>query len=129
MHQSNENWHEEWRRSEEAERLAFNDWCKSEEAQQLAAKKLQTDSFDGVYIGVSNVNDDLPEQPCAESAIQAVQFERNVSVKTLFVDVHNKSEGFEYNAKNVEMFLICQKEILCRAYGNSVPNNAYISCY
>lgn len=29
MHQSNENWHEEWLKSEEAERLAFNDWCKS----------------------------------------------------------------------------------------------------
>ncbi len=114
---------------EEDERLAFNDWCKSEEAQQLAAKKWQTDSFDGVYIGVSNVNDDLPEQSCAESAIQAVQSERNISVNTLFVDVHNKLEGFEYDAKNVEMFLICQKEILCRAYGNSVPNNAYISCY
>lgn len=34
---------------EEDERLAFNDWCKSEEAQKLAAKKWQTDSFDGVY--------------------------------------------------------------------------------
>ena len=115
--------------SKDKELLAFNEWCKSEEAQQLAAKKWQTDSFDSVYIGVSNVNDDLPEQSYTESVIQAVQFERNVSVKTLFIDVHNKSEGFEYNAKNVEMFLICQKEILCRAYNNFVPSNAYISCY
>ena len=41
--------------------------------QQLAAKQWQTDSFEGVYIGVSNVNDDLPEPSCTESAIQAVQ--------------------------------------------------------
>jgi len=120
---------EEWRNNEEAQRLAFNDWCQSEEAQQLAAKKWQTERVDGVYIAVSNVNDALPTQLCTEAAIHAVQDERNVLVETLFLDLHNKLENFEYDIKNVEMFLKCQDEILCRAYGNSVPNSAFISCY
>ncbi|HHY0432777.1 TPA: hypothetical protein ACVU44_004748, partial [Vibrio parahaemolyticus] len=89
--------YEQWRKSEEAERLAFNDWCKSGEAQQLAAKKWQTERFDGVYIAVSNVDDELPEQSRTEASIQAVQNERNVSVESLFLDIHNKSEGFEYS--------------------------------
>lgn len=129
MNQSNENWHEEWLKSEEAERLAFNDWCKSEEAQKLAAKKWQTERFGGVYIAVSNVDDALPEQNCTEGAIQAVQNERNVSVESLFLDIHNKSEGFEYSIENVEMFLKCQREILSRAYGGVVPKSAFVSCY
>ncbi|MFA0726536.1 hypothetical protein [Vibrio sp. 10N.222.48.A4] len=121
--------HEEWRKSREAERLAFNDWCKSEEAQQLAAKQWQTERFEGVYIAVSNIDDDLPEQSRTEAAIQAVQNEQNVSVESVFLDLHNKSEGFEYSVENVETFLKCQKEILSRAFGDSVPNSAFVSCY
>lgn len=120
--------YEEWRKSQQAERLEFNDWCGSEEAKKLAAKKWQTERFDGVYIAVSNVDDDLPEQACMEAAIQAVQDERNVSVESLFLDLHNKIEGFEFSIENVEMFLNCQKEILSRAY-DAVPNSAFISCY
>lgn len=129
MHQSNENWHEEWLKSQEIERQAFNDWCKSEEAQQLAAKKCQTERFNGVYIVISNIKHALPEQSCAEAAIQSVQDERNVSVESLFLDLHNKLEGFEYSIENVEMFLKCQKEILSRAYGDAVPSSAFVSCY
>lgn len=121
--------HEEWRKSQEAERLAFNDWCKSEEAQQLAAKQWQTERFEGVYIAVSNVDDDLPEQSRTEAAIQAVQNEQSVSVESVFLDLHNKLEGFEYSVENVETFLKCQKEILSRAFGDSVPNSAFVSCY
>ncbi len=121
--------YEDWRKSEDAKRLAFNDWCKTEEARELAAKVWQTESFDGVYIAVYNIEDDLPEQSCVEAAIHSIQSERKVSLKTLFLDLHNKSEGFKYNPKNVELFLICQKEILSRAYGVYVPCSAYISCY
>ncbi|HHS4125609.1 TPA: DUF551 domain-containing protein [Vibrio cholerae O1] len=109
--------------------MPLNDWCSSEEAKKLAAKKWQTERFDGVYIAVSNVEDDIPEQACMEAAIQAVQDERNVSVESLFLDLHNKLEGFEYSAENVEMFLKCQKEILSRAYDDAIPNSAFISCY
>ncbi|HHE0503888.1 TPA: hypothetical protein ACN36P_003859 [Vibrio parahaemolyticus] len=121
--------YEQWRKSEEAERLAFNDWCKSGEAQQLAAKKWQTERFDGVYIAVSNVDDELPEQSRTEASIQAVQNERNVSVESLFLDIHNKSEGFKYSVENIEMFLTCQREILSHAYGDAVPKSAFVSCY
>lgn len=109
--------------------MTFQDWCDSEEAQKLAAKKWQTERFDGVYIAVSHVDDVLPEQACTEAAIQAVQNERNVSVSALFLDLHNKLEGEEYNEKNIEVFLMCQKEILSRAFGGPVPNSAFISCY
>ncbi|EGQ7707433.1 TPA: hypothetical protein SLZ57_002968 [Vibrio cholerae] len=121
--------YEEWRESQRAERSAFNDWCNSEEARKLAAKQWQTGRFDGVYIAVSNVDDGLPQQACTEAAIKAVQEERNVSVASLFLDLHNKLEGFEYSTTNVEMFLKCQEDILSRAYGDVVPNSAFVSCY
>lgn len=82
-----------------------------------------------MYIVVSNVDDALPEQACTEAAIRAVQDERNVSVESLFLDLHNKLVGFEYSIENVEMFLKCQREILSRAYGDVVPKSAFVSCY
>lgn len=111
------------------EGISFDEWCDSEEAKKIAAKKWQTESYDGVYIVVSNIDDTLPEQACTKAAIQAIQDVRNVSVKSLFLDLHNKIEGFEYSIENVEVFLQCQKEILIRAYGGAVPNSAFISCY
>lgn len=50
-------------------------------------------------------------------------------MKALFLDLHNKLEGFEYSTTNVEVFLKCQEEILSRAYGDVVPNSAFVSCY
>lgn len=113
----------------EPERSAFNKWCNSEEARKIASKKWQTESFDGVYIAVSNVDDALPEQASTKAAIQTIQNVRNVSVKSLFLDLHNKREGFEYNIENVEIFLQCQREILIHAYGDAAHHGAFISCY
>lgn len=109
--------------------MSFQEWCESKEAKQLVAKQWQTDPFKGVYIAVSNVDDELPEQTCTEAAIQAVQDEWEVSVVSLFTDLHNKLEGFEYSDENVETFLKCQKEILKRAFEGAIPTSAFVSCY